>query len=149
MPAPYGNHNHLKHGMGHSRIYFIWKSMKQRCHNKNSSNYERYGGRGIKVCDEWRNDFQNFYNWSIQNGYSDDLTIDRINNDGNYDPSNCRWATAKEQSNNKRNNKHYECNGETHTLGEWGSILGISSATIWARLKRGWSVEKTLTQKLL
>lgn len=88
-----------KHGMSHSRIYQIWSDMKQRCLNSKHKWYQSYGGRGITICDEWI-DFLPFYNWAIENGYSDDLTIDRINNDGNYCPNNCRWATHKQQVHN-------------------------------------------------
>ena len=91
-----------KHGLSNHRLFKIWTSMKTRCYNKNATNYERYGARGISICDEWNNDFMKFYNWSINNGYSDNLTIDRVNNNGNYEPSNCRWATVKEQNSNKR-----------------------------------------------
>lgn len=134
-----------KHGMRHTRLYNIWRSMNQRCYNTNTINYERYGGRGIRVCDEWRHDFVAFRDWAVANGYTDNLTIDRKDANGNYNPSNCQWATYKEQANNKRSNRLLELHGVSHTLGEWASITGIKLATIWARLNKGWSVEEALT----
>lgn len=97
--------------------------MKQRCCGYNAKSYKHYGGRGITVCEEWRNSFEAFYEWAMANGYSDSLTLDRIDVNGNYEPSNCRWATMKEQNNNKRNNRNITYKGETHTLAQWIEIL--------------------------
>lgn len=94
------------HGLTGTRLFNIWKGMKTRCFNPNSQAYKNYGGRGITICDEWKSDFQHFHDWAILHGYSDSLTIDRINNDGNYEPSNCRWATRKQQNSNRRNTPH-------------------------------------------
>lgn len=108
--------------------------MCYRCYNKIDESYINYGGRGIKVCDEWLNDYFSFRNWAIDNGYSDNLSIDRIDVNGNYEPSNCRWATDKEQGNNKRNNKMIEYKGEVKTLSEWCDELGLEYFRTKARL---------------
>jgi len=101
----------FKHGLRFTRQYRILQNMKSRCYNPKATKYINYGGRGIKICDEWLDEekgIENFYNWSIENGYSDDLSIDRIDNDGDYEPDNCRWVTYKEQNLNKRNNRKGE-----------------------------------------
>lgn len=138
--------NSITHNMRHTRFYSIWANMKYRCSNSNSINY---GGRGIKVCDRWT-DFNNFYEdmyISYQKAIKRDknITIDRINNDGDYEPSNCRWASMKEQNNNKRNNRIYRYKDETLTIAEWSIKLDIPYHTLLNRLNRGWSIEKTLT----
>lgn len=127
-----------------TRMYKIWQSMHERCEREKHEHYENYGGRGITVCEEWR-EFEPFRDWAVASGYSDKLSIDRINTDGNYCPENCRWVTMKEQQNNKRNNRRITYNGETHTITEWSEITGIKKTTIKERLNMSWSNEKTLT----
>ena len=127
--------NH-KHKMSGTRIYETWQDMKRRCYNKQNARYDRYGGRGITVCDEWLNNFQSFYDWAISNGYSDDLTIDRIDNDGNYEPSNCRWSTAKEQCNNRGSNINITIGNATKSLMRWCEIFNVDYKKVYARYKR-------------
>lgn len=132
----------VTHGMHGTRIYGIYRGMITRCENPNCKSYHRYGGRGIYICTEWRDKysgFTRFYDWATANGYSDDLTIDRIDNDDGYYPGNCRWATYKEQANNRADNVHFTCNGRTMTASEWADELGVSNATLLARHKKGWS----------
>lgn len=135
------------HGLSKTRLHGIWNMMKQRCNNPNQPKYKDYGGRGIKVCNEWQNSFESFYLWAMSNGYSDELSIDRIDVNGNYEPNNCRWVTNKVQSNNTRVNHCVEYNGESHTMAEWAEITGIKRETIRERIKSGWSVERALTEK--
>lgn len=139
-----------KHGMIKTRIYRIWNGMKNRT-NENSrfkeTQYKNYSGRNIKICEDWKNNFVSFYNWAISNGYQDNLTIDRIDVDGDYEPNNCRWVTMKEQQNNKRNNTILEYNGLKLTISQWEEKLNFPHKLITNRLRRGWSIEKTLTTK--
>ena len=127
--------NH-RHKMSGTRIYETWQDMKRRCYNKQNVRYNRYGGRGIKVCEEWLNNFQSFYDWAIRNGYSDDLTIDRIDNDGNYEPSNCRWSTVKEQCNNRSSNINIAIGNETKSLMSWCEIFNVDYKKVHARYQR-------------
>lgn len=133
-----------KHGGKGTRLYGIWKAMRRRCNDKSSGDYERYGGRGISVCDEWENDFAEFRSWAINNGYDDNLTIDRVDTDGNYTPQNCRWVDMKTQCNNRSSNRNITYEGETHTIKEWSDITGISYSTLYMRLRNGWSIECAL-----
>ena len=148
MPAPKNNKNHYKHGLSHTRIDNIYKAIISRCYNENNNRYSVYGEKGINVCNEWLSDKKKFFDWAFNNGYSENLTIDRIDPNGNYEPSNCRWVSCKVQANNKTNNRIIEFDGQSHTLAEWSDITGITVSTLWARLKRGWSVEDTLTKRI-
>lgn len=130
----------LKHGDTNTRLWRIWDGMRRRCYEVTNKDYANYGGRGITFAGEWA-DYINFRDWAMANGYSDDLTLDRIDVDGNYEPANCRWATVKEQNNNRRSNRLIYYNGEVHTLSQWGDITGISSKTIAYRIKAGWDYE--------
>jgi hypothetical protein len=112
-------------------------SMRKRCNNKASADYRYYGGRGIRVCNEWLYDYAAFREWALSNGYADSLTIDRINVDGNYEPKNCRWVDFKTQSNNRSSNVVFEAGGEKHNIAEWSNILQIKYCTLYARLKKG------------
>lgn len=134
------HHNH-KHGMSHKPLYRIWTSMKQRCLNPNDHAYKNYGGRGIKVCQRWL-DFQNFYQDMNNRPYRG--TLERIDNNGNYEPSNVRWATYKEQGSNRRNNNLIKFNGTAKVAAEWANIVHISHQTIKTRLRKGWPIEKAL-----
>ena len=133
---------HGKHG---TRLYRIWQAMHARCYIKTNPAYKNYGARGITICAEWLKNYQAFYNWAMSNGYNDNLTIDRIDVNGNYEPNNCRWSTRKEQANNKRTNHYITFNNETHTINEWAEKLKIDRHSISWRLKHNWTIEKTLT----
>ena len=125
------------HGESHTRLYSIWASMKKRCNNPNDIGYSLYGGRGIKVCHEWADSYVAFADWARSNGYQDNLSIDRIDNDKGYEPSNCRWATDQEQAENTRHAVMIEYNGKTHTISEWSRIADIPRSTFSERYHRG------------
>lgn len=124
-------------------LYGVWSNMKARCSNGNQISYKNYGARGIKVCREWM-DFIPFLEWAMSNGYKEGLTIERNDCSGNYEPSNCRWATVFEQNNNKRNNVLIDYDDKKLTASQWSKIVGINPETISSRLRYGWSVEKAL-----
>lgn len=121
----------------HQKLYKTWACMKQRCYNPHNASYNNYGGRGITVCQEWKDNFLNFYNWAINNHYNDKLIIERKNVNGNYDPTNCKWATAKEQQNNTRANVHIEYNGQIKNIKEWSEITGIPYYILQTRYSNG------------
>lgn len=131
---------------GEKRIRSILNGMKQRCYNTKTKKYHRYGGRGISVCDEWRENTQAFIDWSLSHGYADNLTIDRIDNDGNYEPGNCRWITRQEQQHNKSSNVLLTYNGKTQDLKQWADELGICYLTLWQRYKAGWDTKKIIEE---
>ena len=142
------------HNQRHTKLYEVWKSIKQRCYNQNNASYHNYGARGITMCDEWLNSFEKFYEWSYSNGYSTEkqndekhkLTIDRIDVNGNYEPSNCRWVDRKTQSNNTRTTKLITINNETHCLADWLKILNVNGFTYYYRIKNGMTPEQALTK---
>ena len=128
------------------RIYRIWRNMRSRTKYKCKGISKCYSERDIRVCDEWEKSFDTFRKWALNNGYNDNLSIDRIDNEKGYSPDNCRWATLKEQANNKRTNSYITYKGETHTIAEWASILGMSYYKLYQRLKRQkLDVEKAFT----
>lgn len=133
-----------------TRLYRTWVDIKTRCYNSNCKSYPRYGGRGIKMCDEWLHSYVAFKEWAEANGYNPELSanknsIDRIDNDGDYCPENCRWVTKQQQACNRRSNLFLEYNGERKIVTEWAKIVGINWQTIAARVHSGWTDEEALT----
>ena len=152
-----GNPYTTTHGLKYTRLYRIHNNMKQRCYNPNNTCWMNYGGRGIKICDEWisidyenriNSGFLNFYHWAMNNGYTDDLTIDRIDPNGNYCPENCRWVDRKFQCNNRGDNHYIYYNGYNFTITIWSEITKISADIITSRLKKGWTTEQILRTPL-
>lgn len=133
-----------KHGESKTRLYSIWRNMKCRCSCPTASKYEIYGGKGISVCAEWQN-FEGFRNWAMSHGYSDNLSIDRINGKQGYCPENCRWVTYKVQANNTSQNHVISYNGEFHTLSEWAGILGFNYKVLSERIRRNWTIKRAFT----
>lgn len=142
----------MKHGKTNTQLYIVWEGIKDRCLNKRDKAYSSYGGRGIDICDEWKNSFVAFSEWAYANGYVEEklpsgrnrLMIDRIDNNKGYYPENCRWVTAKVQNNNRRSNRYLTINGETKTIAEWTDYAHFKRNTIKNRLYRGWKVEDLL-----
>lgn len=128
-------------------LFFVWCGIKQRCFYKNHICYKNYGGRGITMCDEWLNDYSIFKKWSLNNNYKYGLKIDRINNNGNYEPNNCRWVSNKENCRNTRKNKTIFYNNEHHCISEWCEIYNISASLFYNRKKLGWDLDKIFNTK--
>jgi hypothetical protein len=136
-----------KHGDSTKRLYRIWRGMKTRCLNSKTKEFDSYGGRGISICEDWKNSYETFREWALLNGYADDLTIDRKNVDGNYEPSNCRWISISEQQSNRRNCNFIEYKGEKKILKDWAKDLGIPYSRLSGRLALGWSIEDAFTKE--
>lgn len=143
-PGHVSTHSQKTHGMSDTLEYRIWILMRERCYNSKHNSYDRYGGRGIIVCDRWLDSFVNFID-DMGRRPSKDHSVDRINNDGNYEPGNCRWATHKEQSNNRKGNRHYTWGEETKTLTEWANRFNLPVPRLFQRLRHGWPLPLALT----
>lgn len=137
----------VKHGYANKeRLYCTWKNMHHRCYNPNDSRYAVYGGRGIKICDDWKSDYSAFREWAMANGYADNLSIDRINVNGDYSPENCRWADNKTQANNVSRNRIVAYHGENMTMSEFAQAVGLTYSAVQHRLDNGWPIERIVTQ---
>lgn len=132
-------------GKSFPRLHKTWANIKKRCTNPNGAHWKYYGGRGIRVCDEWANNFGAFRDWALANGYRDDLTIDRKDNDGDYEPGNCRWATREEQNNNRRNTRLLNHQGRSLTIKQWARELGVPPSRLHGRLRIGWPINRVLS----
>ena len=143
--AELGRKHFETHGQSKTKLYAVWCAMRNRCNKPGVNGYNRYGGRGIKVCEEWQNSFVPFLGWAMANGYKEGLEIDRINNDGNYCPENCRWVTRFENMQNTRINKHIEYKGNTYTISQLAEIHGIDASLVGSCLRKGWTVEEAVT----
>lgn len=135
------------HGGRETKLYDVWTSMRQRCENPRNKRFSRYGGRGIRVCDEWDSSFKAFREWAYTHGYDEGLSIERVNNDGDYSPENCIWADRFTQSNNRSTNHWVEIDGETLTMQQAATRYGIPYGTFRGRLQRGWSAAEAVTER--
>lgn len=136
-----------KHGLRkYGNLYNVWNGMIQRCENPANKSYPSYGGRGISVCEEWRNDISAFFKWAKESGYGMGLSLDRIDNNKGYSPNNCRWTTVARQNLNKRNNRFVTYAGKTQTLKEWADSVGMKDVTLNSRIRAGWDIERALTE---
>lgn len=133
-----------RHHLRYHRLYNIWSLMKKRCTNPNDKLFKYYGGRGIKIYENWEKDFKAFYDWAMNNGYKEGLSIDRIDVNGNYKPDNCRWIEQKQQTRNTRSNKFITYKNFNCCLSEWAERYSLPYKTLWTRLKNGWEFEKAL-----
>ena len=134
------------HGETKTHLYGIWSAIKTRCYNPNSKYYDSYGGRGITMCDEWRDSYEAFRDWANSRGDRQGLSIDRCNNNGNYEPSNCRWVDSVAQANNRRSNRILTIGNESHNVTEWAKIIGMNPKTLFTRLYTGSDIEKILSK---
>jgi len=141
------NGKNFSHGLTNHALYSTWNGMKNRCFNKNVTEYHNYGGRGITICEEWL-DFRNFYNWCIDNGYNELLTLDRKNNDGNYCPENCKFSTYEEQQNNKSSNTILTAFGEVKTMSQWSKDIRckVTYGVLCYRINNNWEHESAITE---
>ena len=140
------NKKNTTHGMSHSRLDEIFKNMLARCYKPQNKRWDRYGGRGIKVCDQWRENRSAFFCWALANGYEASRSIDRIDVNGDYTPKNCRWATTRQQANNTSRSVHLTWHNETATVTEWAAKLGVRASALQHRVDRGWPEDRIFTQ---
>lgn len=143
MRARGPRHGNYKHGRSGSKLHFVWIEMRQRCQCPTHKRYPLYGARGVRVCPEWE-DFESFRSWALQNGYAPGLSLDRIDNDGDYAPSNCRWATQAQQMNNTSRTHYLTYRGETRSIREWADLRGLNYYTLRSRIRIGWPTRKAI-----
>lgn len=135
------------HGESKTRLYRTWCHMRARCKNPNDSEYKYYGGRGIAVCEAWDKSYEEFKSWAAHNGYTETLTIDRIDVNGNYEPNNCRWIRFQEQASNTQRTIYVTCDGVTKTLADWAKYLNVKYSTLHKRIRYlGFTPEQTVSQ---